>query len=288
MAMKPGRRSVPQSRVQASEKQRPLSPKLFWICAALTLVYLGVIFWRSIGGTPLETFSMEGAAGEAVGIWPRVFLIGLAVLFLIAALATSEIIPPKGAWTWAHLRRPKVLSQIVFQLLSAAGFVVGIGNIFNTAADQKTAEAIKAQTDVLVTTSANTATKLDDLDSWLRTRFPDDPPVLSEIGGRWGDLKPACEVIWNISIVRRGEDAALIAETVKIPAGVKPYRFVGSITKADPDTLYVEGVEPEAALGSAAHFTFNAATQRLSWDDRARGSGGVEVYRRCEGPEPLQ
>ncbi|MCJ2181084.1 hypothetical protein [Novosphingobium album (ex Hu et al. 2023)] len=269
MALKSSRRSVPKSRVEASEKQRPISPKLFSIIAALTLVYLGVIFWISIGDTPLETFGIEGPAGVAVGNLPRLFLIGLAVLFLVTALATSEIIPPKGAWTWNHLRRPKVLAQIAFQMLSAAGFVAGIATIFDKSSDQ------------IIAITTDNGKKVEDLKDWLKAKFPDDPPILEDIGGQWGDLEPACEVVWKIGIIRRGDDASLVAETVKTPAGVEPYRFLGSIIKAEGGTLYVEGVEPVDAVGSNAHFTFNAATQRLSWDDRARGSGGVEIFQRC-------
>lgn len=263
------------------EKQRPLRPPLFWFFASLTLAYLAVIFYFVIGNVPLATLGIGGGAGQALGALPHIFLIGLAVLFLVMALATSEIIPPKGAWTWTHLRRPKIMSQIGFQLLSAAGFIVGISSIFNPTADQKTADIIRTNTEEIATTTADTSEKLSDLDRWLREKFPDTPPILEEVGGRWGDIDPACEVVWEIEIVRRGQNAALIAQIVKAPKAT-PYRFVGSITKAEDNTLYVEGVEPDEALGSAAHFTYDATTQRLTWDDRARGSGGVEIYRRCE------
>lgn len=282
MAMKSGGRLARRPRDAATGGQGPIRPRLFWLLAGLTLIYLGIIFYLAIASVPLESWGIPGLSGEASGWLPRIFLIGLAMLFLVSALAVSEIIPPRGAWTWAHLRRSKVLSQIAFQMLSAAGFIVGISNVFNPPADQKTASAILADTRAISATTTNTSEKLTELDRWLRTKFPDDPAILNQIAGRWGDLEPACEVIWNISVIRRGQDAALVAETVKTPAGVQAWRFVGSITRADGDTIHVEGVEPDAALGSAAHFTFNAATQRLTWDDRARGSGGVEVYKRCD------
>jgi len=212
--------------------------------------------------------------GDVLGVWPRLFIVVLLALFVSSSLATTEIIP-WGDRSWTQWRKPKVLGSVVYLLLGAGGFVAGTATIFNPpAAEQKT--LLQTQK-----TARATEAKVDAISALLQKRFPDAPPVLKEIEGRWGDLNPACEVVWNIRVIQRGNNAALLAETSTIPKDIKPYRFVGEIVAAEGAVLRVEGVEPATARGASARFEINLATQQLTWDDRARGSGGVEIYRRC-------
>ena len=51
---------------------------------------------------------------------------------MVASLASTEVIPWRSR-NWRDWRRPKVLGTVVYLLLSAAGFVVGIATIFNPA-----------------------------------------------------------------------------------------------------------------------------------------------------------
>lgn len=231
---------------------------------AVTGLCVVAVVWIVVANVPTDV----------LGIWPRALIAALFVISMVSSLAITEVIPWRST-SWAEWRKPKVLGAIAGLMIGAAGFIAGIGSLFDPpAAEQKTQIEIQ-------NTVQGTDEKIDELTRILRKRFPDDPPILHQIGGRWGDLEPACEVVWDIQVVQRGENAALIAQTVRTPSGVKPYRLVAEIIKAENNTLHVEGVEPEAARGASSRFDLNPVTQRLTWDDRARGSGGVEVYRRC-------
>jgi len=254
----------PAPRPPREPPQQPVGERVFWISIGLSGLCCAVIVWLVLANVPGDVFSF----------WPRVFIVALLAIFVCGSLATTEVIP-WGSRSWIQWRRPKVLGAVVCLLLGAGGFVAGVATIFNPpAAEQKTLVATQKAVQ-------GVDRKLDELSTFLHARFPDDPPVLKEIGGRWGDLDPACEVVWDIRVVRRGGKAALVAETTRVPDGAKPHRFVGDIINVEDGVLYVEGVEPQTAQGALAHFTLNAASQRLSWDDRSRGSGGVETYRRC-------
>ena len=114
----------------------------------------------------------------------------------------------------------------------------------------------------------------------LRRRFPDDPPILAGIAGRWGEQEPACGLVWDIAIIRSGDRAALVAELVERPGGIAPFRLLADIVSAEGNHLTVIGEEPAEARGAAAEFVLNPATGRLVWDDKS-SAGGVEEYQRC-------
>jgi len=267
MARKLKRRPAPKG--GHPDQPRPVGSIWFWTSVVIVFACITLIVYLTVASVP--------------GIIWGIMLLVLLPIFVFASLATSEIkiIPPKGTQIRGHLWKPKVLGQIVLVLLSAAAFLIGISQVFNPPADKRTLD----ETRNIVVEISNTASKTDEtlsgLDQFLRQKFPDDPRILEEISGRWGDEQPACEVVWNIEIVQIGDEAAITAETIKTPDSVQPYRFVGSITKVDANTLHVVGVEPDEARGWAAQFSYNPATQRLSWNDLQRGSGGVEVYKRC-------
>lgn len=217
---------------------------------------------------------VDAVPADEVGMWPRVLIVTLFVISVVSSLAITEVIPWRST-SWTEWRKPKVLGAVAGLMLAAAGLIAGIGPLFDPEpADRKTQVSIQK-------TGEKTHSDVKDIARILRERFPDDPPILKEINGHWGDVEPACDVVYDLRIVRRGSDAALLVQTLKTPAGVPPYRLVAGIVKAEGNKLFVEGVEPEAARGASAHFELNSATRRLTWDDRVRGSGGVEVYKPC-------
>lgn len=207
-----------------------------------------VVVWLVVDDVPTDQFS----------ILKRLLLLVIFAVFTLSSLATTKVIP----WTstsFSEWKKPEVLGTIAYLFLGAVGFLAGVGPVLN-APDRSGDEII----------------------SILNRQFPDKPPILKDVGGLWGDLEPPCETIWNFSIVESGDRAAVVAKIVKSSAGSSDYKFVGSIIHASDDRLIVEGLEPASALGATAHFVYDATTQRLTWDDRARGSGGAEIYRRCD------
>jgi hypothetical protein len=245
-------------------REKPVRATVFWASMAVTVVCVVAVGWMVISHVPTDE----------LGMWPRALIVVLFVISAISSLAITEVIPWRSG-SWAEWRKPKALGAVAGLMIGAAGLIATVGPLFNApAAEQKTQVEIR-------NTVQGTDKKIDELTLMLRAQFPDDPPILDQISGHWGDLEPACEVVWDIRIVKRGEKAAIVAKTLKTPGSVKSYDFVGEIIRADSNSLYVGGVEPKTARGSSSRFDLNPATQRLTWDDPARGSGGVEVYRPC-------
>ncbi len=154
--------------------QKPVKPGLFWISMIATGLCAGAIVWTVITGVPKNV----------LGLWPRALILALFMISVISSLAVTEVIP-WGRTSWAEWRKPKVLGAVAGLMIGAVGLIAGIGPLFNPpAADQQ----LKSRFQQTVNT---TEKKIDRLTAILRRRFPDDPPILKEIVGRWGDLTPS-------------------------------------------------------------------------------------------------
>jgi hypothetical protein len=257
MTRKKSKRPAPP--ISHADQPRPVSPVLSWALAVLVFVCFVAIVWLTLAGVPVARFGV---------IW-RILLLVLFLVLGYATWITTKSTQPQGTRIWTF----------VLAFFGAVGTVVTISSVFNP-----TAEIILTALKQISNRTDQTAKNVDSINSWLHDKFPNHPPILDEIGGRWGEVEPACAVVWNIEIVQRGDKAAVIAETVKWPSGNPPYRFVGSITsidQTDPNTLHVVGVEPEQARGWAADFSYDPTTQRLEWLDVARGSAGKQLLKRC-------
>jgi hypothetical protein len=162
---------------------------------------------------------------------------------------------------------------IAVAMVASIAAITGIITLFDPrpATQKDVKQATQAVADV--------DNKVDELSRILRARFPEKPPILTEIAGRWGE-PGTCALVWDIAIIQRGEDAALVAEIIKRPEGVEPFRLLAEIIEAQGYALDTVGEEPARARGRAAVFTLNPATQRLVWDDKS-SQGGVEEYVRC-------
>lgn len=204
-------------------------------------------------------------------------LVGVLYLPLIGLLALGAALvvswkPGHRSWR-AHLVSPQGAATITLALIQVIGAVTSVLGLFEPRAPTTDdTDAIKGDTLAI-------RNDISDLSQVIRDRFPSNPPILGEIAGRWGE-QDTCDLVWDIVIVQRGEAAALRAQLVVRPSGVKPFRLLAEITDADGYTLEVTGDEPASARGRAAVFTLNPATQRLVWDDKS-SAGGVEEYIRC-------
>ena len=232
-----------------------------WWLLATSAIFFGAFLW-------LVLDAMLDQKKPLAGI---VFLPLLGLLTIIVFLKLSW--KPGRQSFWSHLRSGVGGATVAMALLQGASAIASVLGLFEPRA------ATTKDTDAILREAHSIGNGVDELNRILRLRFPEDPPILTEILGRWGE-KDTCALVWEISIIQRGQAAALQAEIVKRPAGVEPYRLLAEITDAEDYVLDVTGEEPASARGSAAVFNLNPATQRLVWNDKAR-PGGVEEYVRC-------
>lgn len=106
------------------QRQRPVSYRIFWLSMTATLMCSGIVVWLVIVNANIAQLQWR-------------FLLGVMfVVFVVASLATTEIIP----WNSTSLRewrQPKVLGSITLLLLGAAAFVSGLSNVFGPEAAQQ-------------------------------------------------------------------------------------------------------------------------------------------------------
>ena len=206
---------------------------------------------------------------------PLIALLALPIMGLIALGAALVIGWKPGRERFRdHLLSKEGGATIALALLQAIGAITSVLGLLEPRM------ATVADTDRISTQVADVGIKVDSLTQFNERRFPNDPPVLREIVGRWGEEDPRCGLVWDISIVRSGDAAALVAERVVLPEGVEPFRLLAEITRAEGNRLWITGQEPVSVDGLAAEFTVRPATQRLVWDDKA-SAASVEEYVRC-------
>ena len=206
----------------------------------------------------------QTALSKEVEFWGKAFILGGFVLSVVAAILTTY--DSKDGSIWANLFTPKGAMILLAAIFVGSGTMADMVGMFEPRnATTRDTDAISAQ--------------VDEVAQILERRFPESPPILEEIEGRWGE-QDTCALVWDISIVKEGTDAALVADLVVRPPGVDNFRLLASISKAEDYELEVIGEEPQQARGRAASFALNPATQRLEWDDKS-SAGGVEEYVRC-------
>jgi hypothetical protein len=206
---------------------------------------------------------------------PMSALIALPIFGIITPIAALVIgWKPKNRSFWRHLRSLEGGAAIALALGQSVSAYTSVVGLFEPRA------ATTADTDRIGAQVAKVDKKLDGVAAMLRNRFPEDPPVLKSIVGRWGEPRPRCGLVYAFTIISEGEDAALVAEIVKRPKGVEPFRLLAVITRAEGNRLWATGLEPDRAFGKAAEFRVNPTTGRLVWDDKS-SAAAVEEYVRC-------
>lgn len=213
----------------------------------------------------------QTALDKEAELWGKAFLFGLGLLAAIATIAVSW--EPDEKPPLKRLTSPFGAGILLLAVFAAFGAMTDALSLFEPRA------ATTQDTDRISSEVAKVSDGVEKVSELLRRRFPEEPPILSRIVGHWGE-QDGCALIWNIKIVKRGQDAALIAELVKRPEGVEPFRLLAQIVQARDNSLSAIGEEPSSARGMAAIFTLNEATGRLQWDDKAN-AGGIEEYVRC-------
>lgn len=203
------------------------------------------------------------AISKEVSVWVKFFILGGFGLSVIAAIFTFDT--GEGAFL-KNLLKPKGAMIVVAAIFVGAGTMTNMLGMFEPRAPTtRDTDAISQQ--------------VDEVAQLLERRFPENPPILDAINGRWGE-QDTCALVWDIEIVQKGEQVALAADLVVRPVGVDNFRLLAAVSNAKDYRLDVIGEEPSQARGRAASFELNPATGRLMWDDKS-SAGGVEEYVRC-------
>lgn len=229
-----------------------------WVSMALmaaTIVCAMILGWLVYQTTLTKDAALWGKA--------VVFIIGMLAMIATALVSWQ----PGECSTGERIASP----------FGAALLLVAVFGAFGTMTDALSMFAPRPAT------QADTTAIRDDireLNTILREQFPDSPPVLETIAGRWGEQEPACGLVWEIAVIESGGKAALTADMVVRPAGAQPFKLLAEIVDAKGQSMTISGIEPASARGSMAVLSVNPATGRLTWDDKAK-LGGVEEYRRC-------
>lgn len=235
-----------------------------WVSLTLicvTLLCAAVLLW----------LIYQTALDKEAELWGKAFLFALGLLAAIATIAVSW--EPDETPPLKRLTSPFGAGIVLLAVFAAFGAMTDALSLFEPRA------ATSQDTDRISREVIKVGNSVDKLSTMLRRRFPEDPPILRGIVGRWGE-QDTCALVWDIKIVQRGEDAALVADLVVRPKGVEPFRLLAQVAQATGNSLSVIGEEPANARGMAAVFTLNEATGRLQWDDKAN-EGGIEEYVRC-------
>ena len=240
-----------------------LSSHARWALLALALL---------CGGALLLLVSAT-AFDKDSALWARWLLLLAMLGSIVAALATSDFRMRRDGLVRSILE-PRNVAILFLAILTGFGAATDAVNLFLPRA------AVEPEPYALYNTVA--ATRVDT--SATRKAVErlageaEAARIREKLPGRWGEQEPACGLVWRMEI--RGD--ALIAEIVRRPPGVEPYRFVGRITGARGDEMDVTGEEPAQARGDNARFrySFDGATERLVWDDQRRASD-LQEYRRC-------
>ncbi len=243
-------------------KGKRVGSVVFTISIALTAICVAVIVWMMVGGV-----DMAKLGDWPFPHWPRVFVVVLLAIFLIASLATTEVIPWRSR-SWEEWRKPNVLGTLVYMILGGVGFVVGINGIFNPpAAEQAT----------LLETRANTERIAEAVGAGK------DSLIRQKIDGVWG--RPGCETTYRFAL----EGQAVKVTSLKSPPGAKPYNPEYSVT-VDRDLIASGGergsvIEANETVGFWPGFgvTFRYSTdgssERLVWDHKQMSTLPLELVR---------
>ncbi|HTU11689.1 MAG TPA: hypothetical protein VMG08_12425 [Allosphingosinicella sp.] len=226
-----------------------------------------------LAGGALLMLVNNTALDKDATLWARWLLLVVTLGAIVAALATSDYKLRKGGFVRSVIE-PRNVALLFLAILGGFGAATDAVSLFlPRAATEPVAGAMfenvtATREDVKVTRRV-----VEEL-----AGRAGDHRILRKLPGRWGEIEPACGLVWNIEI--RGE--ALIAEIVTRPPGVAPYTLTARITRARGDEMDIVGREPAAARGSAAHFRyqFDGVTERLTWDDERRAAN-LNEYRRC-------
>lgn len=265
MARKNIRRATKSRRSSAAKPaQLPVSPVLFGLSMSVTTVCVGVIIWLIVANIPVSDF----------GIMPRVLVLVLLFLFVMASLAVTEVIPWRSR-NWTEWRRPKVLSNVVYLLLAAAAFIAGLSNVFAPPAAQ---QATLLDTKDEVEAVGAGVTQIGDAIGVGRQSL-----IRQHISGLWGE--EGCSVTYRLTL----NDRALTMVSVRNASDMASYSAEYTVN-ADSDRAGAGGerisvmeTREERGFfpGFGVTFTYrtNGATETLVWDHRRMSVNAVELKR---------
>jgi hypothetical protein len=236
---------------------------------AVTGICIAIIVWLAIGNVPEGAFAVPS----------RILVLVLLAIFVVASLATTEVIPWRSQ-SWLEWRRPKVLGTVIYLLLGAASFVAGIAAVLNPpAAEQATLVAVGGDVAKLGAGVDRLQTSVAGISDAIRPGKT--PLIVSGINGVWGE--DDCTVTYRLAV----HDRSLQMRSVRDRPGMKPYEAEYTINAASDrigqqgERLSIMDVREEQGWfpGYAVTFTYltNSNSKTLIWDHRKMNVNAIEL-----------
>lgn len=270
-AQKQRKRQPRKSSSPNTPPQKPVSRRFFWLATILTAACVVTILWLTIGKVPITNF----------GFGPRILLILILLISIIASLASTEIIPWRSR-SFADWRQPKVLGIMANLVLAAVSAVAGLASAFDPPqAEQETLLETKAAVDA--TRLDASAIRKGQVQIADAVGVGEQSLILRKISGTWGEV--GCAVTYRFVLAER----ALKISSLKSEAGMQPYNPEYSIT-ADRNeiapsgerTSTLETVEAKGFWpGFAVQFRYatDGSNERLVWNHRKMSTVPLELVR---------
>lgn len=249
-------------------EQRLVSPVAFFISASVVLVTGSVLFWLIIGNVVTSD----------VGIGARITLILTMLAALIAALATTKVIPIRSR-NFEDWRKPHVVGQVALIIYTTLGIVVGLTPLVSpppateaTAVEARDA-AMAAETEAKEARIASEGIKEALSDAGV---ISGTPTIIEEnISGVWGE--DDCSVTYRFSL--KGQKLGV--ESLKSPIGLAPIETSGTVESVTGTVLKSTTYLPLKDRGKSVEFQYFAgAIEQLVWRDKTRPTS--LTLDRCE------
>lgn len=222
----------------------------FWLSMTITAICVAAIAAISVGQIPTSE----------VSLWQRLILLLVLIIFLIASLATTEIIPWSSR-SWGEWRKPRVLGTIIYLALGATGFVAGVAGLFSPeGADKATQDKIAVALGVGEPTL-----------------------VVQNINGVWGER--GCSVTYTFEFKERYLKVTSLKDAPSMPPFAAEYSWRSDANEhsaigpssSTMHTIETKGYWPKYPV--TFRYETDGSTERLIWTHEKRSELPLELVR---------
>jgi hypothetical protein len=217
-------------------------------------------------GLLLAGLIVAAAMDKKINVGGSILLIVLGLVAIVAALASgsSETLDWRNARRWL---RPQTAAALFMAFCGAFGLLTDALSLLEPRNPQE------ANPGEIRNGIKRIESRLDTVPGLAAA--PPPARIGAAIIGLWGE--PGCAVAMRIAL----HDKAIVAEFIRRPADIPPYRFEATVVAKEGDVMTVRGEAPETARGQVATFTYwtNGRQEQLTWDDRVHSPPAV--FERC-------
>lgn len=222
------------------KRSAPVKLNFFWASMAAASVCALIVLWIVLKNIPDESF----------GHWPRLLLVVMLGIFVVASLATTEIIPWRSR-SFREWRRPKVLGSVVLLLMGGVAFVTGLANVFAPpVATEETGKKILGTVESVNSKLAEAGVAAGQ-----------SSLIEQHIAGLWGE--PGCQVTYELTLNK----GLLTVNSVRSVTGQSPLHMALEAQPGRSGHLVASVLSPTEERGEQHEFVYRAAGDRefLAW-----------------------